>query len=133
MLLVPFERYFRERGVGISAVVNGLDNEFHPLCPHGPDINLLTVHAVSERQLARTTVRELCGDGFEAIILCPNLRALEVAGLNQNAMEIDLSIEIETNPLAESRSVCSFDPSGAALSVDRVRGIISIALHCQTN
>ena len=47
-------------------------------------------------------------------------------------MEIDLAIEIKANPLAQAGAVNSFDPRRAALAVDRIGGIIGIALYCQS-
>ena len=59
--LVPFKGYLRDRGVGVSAVVDRLDNELHPLCSNGSNVDFLTIHAIGEGQIARGAVGEVSG------------------------------------------------------------------------
>ena len=92
-LLIPLEGHFGNRGVGVGAVVDRLDHELHPTGPYRSNINFLTVHPVIEVQIAGGAVRELGRYGRQPIVLGPDCRALEIAGLNQDAMQIDLAIE----------------------------------------
>jgi hypothetical protein len=54
--LVPLEGHFRDRGVGIGAVIDRLDHELYPLCFYRSDINFLAIHAIGEGQVARGAV-----------------------------------------------------------------------------
>ena len=46
--LIPLEGQLRDCGVGVGAVVDGFDNELHPLCLYRSNINFLAVHPVGE-------------------------------------------------------------------------------------
>src|SRR5882672_4791711 len=57
----PLKGHFGKRGVGIGAVIDRLDHEPNPPGSDCAHVNFLTRHTVSERQIARAAVGELCG------------------------------------------------------------------------
>ena len=108
-------------------------DEFHPSRADGANIHLLTVHPVSECQLAPGAVGELSTDRREAIILIPDRWAFEIARLPKNAMKVNLPIKVEANPFADARAVRAFNPSRRALSVDRISSLVSVRLYLEPN
>src|SRR5258708_15467781 len=129
---LPLKRHFGQRRVRIGAVIDRLDHEPDPPGFDCADVHFLTRHAVSERQLTRAAVGELCGHGGETIVPGPNLRALEITALNQNSMNHNLAIEIETNPLGYAAAINPFDPRPTALPVDALTPRLRGALHPKT-
>src|SRR5260370_15810664 len=132
-LLIPFKRDFRDRSVGIGAIVNRLDHKAHPTGFDRSHIDLLTLHAVRESKFTRTAVGKVSSQTFNPIILSPDLRTLEIAGLNQNPMQIYLAVKVESNPLAQPRPIHAFNPRRTALAIDGVRRIVGIGLDCETH
>src|SRR5437899_1846573 len=104
----PLEGNFRDRSVGIRPVINGLDNKSHPSCPDCANVDLLSLHPIRKGKFTRAAVRKISSHGSHPIVLGPDLRAFEIARLDQNSMQRDLSIEIETNPLAYTGPVHYF-------------------------
>src|SRR5713101_7755574 len=125
---LPLERYFRECGVGIAPVIDLLDNQSHKLRLDGAYVEFLALHYILKVQLARAAVGKVCGGRGQAIVLSPNLRALEIARQNKDSMKPYFTIEIEAYPLADAGPVHAFDPCGASLAVNRIGRIVSVAL-----
>src|ERR1700686_3184294 len=103
MLRLPLEHYFRKSGVvhrsRIGAVVNRPDYEAYPLGPNCSNVDPLFLHPVVERQFARATVRKISRYRGDAIILGPGWPILEIAGPDQEVMQIDLTVEIKAGSI----------------------------------
>src|SRR4030095_9515829 len=96
------------------------------------NVNLLTFHLIRKAYFARSAVRELSSHRGQPIVLTPNHWALEISGLPQNSVQIDFAIEIKPDPFTDSGAIDAFDPRRRFLTVNCVRGIVSVRLHCQT-
>src|SRR6266567_6377865 len=85
-LRLPFERNFRDRCIWISSVIDRFYHQPHPTRSDRSDIDFLAFHSIVEIQFTRAAVRKLHCDCRQPIVLRPDVRALEIARLNQDAM-----------------------------------------------
>src|SRR6185295_7251022 len=119
--------------VVIDCSVDLFDHEFHPARADCAHINLLTVHPIGEFQFLPGAVGKLSANRREPMILIPDRGALKVARLPKNAMEGNLTIKVEANPLADAGAVRAFNPSRRALSVDCIRSVVRVGLYREPN
>src|SRR5687768_15212714 len=106
--------------VGILSKVEILKLNAHPARPYRAQIERVAFHSIWEIEKSRSTIRKIHGGSGNSVISCPDCRTLEVARKDQNSMQIDLPIEIESYPLTPAGPINSFNPRSFLISINRV-------------